>query len=139
MKQFFLMLMLASASLLSACASLTGPGREVHAANSLVENKKYGEAVSAYRRVIREHPHSWSSADARYGLATTLACYENSQRDYAQALQEFDEFVRLYPDDARCWEAQNWRHVLRALHDSRKSIEDLKKLDIRHEEKRKRR
>lgn len=138
MRQFFLMLMVASASLLSACASFTGPGRDVQAANSLVENKKYGEAVSAYRRVIREHPHSWSSADARYGLATTLAYYENPQRDYAQALQEFDEFVRLYPDDARYREAQNWRHMLRALHDLRKSIEDLKKLDIRHEEKRKR-
>jgi outer membrane protein assembly factor BamD (BamD/ComL family) len=138
MRQFFLMLMLASASLLSACASLTGPGREVYAANNLVENKKYGEAVSIYRKVLRDHPDALSAADARFALATTLAYYENPQRDYAQALQEFDEFVRLYPDDSRYRKAQNWRHVLRALHDSRKSIEDLKKLDIRHEEKRKR-
>jgi TolA-binding protein len=136
---FRLALILSSAFLLSSCASLTGPGRDVHAANELVQNKKYSEAVSLYRKVIRERPDSSTAADARYGLAATLAWYENPQRDYAQALQEFDEFVRLYPGDARIRDAQNWRHVLRTLHELSKSIEQLKRLDIRHEEQRKRR
>jgi|GEM_PF-1891092 len=121
----------------SACASLTGPGMDVRAANSLVESKKFSEAVSIYQRIIRDHPDSSSTADARYGLATVLISYENPQRDYAQALHEFDEFVRLYPDDPRFRDAQNWRHALRTLHDLSKSIEELKQLDIRHEERRK--
>lgn len=136
MKRSALALMLVSAMLLSACASLTGPWRDVRAANNLVESKHYSEAVAAYRQIIREHPDSSSTADARYGLATTLAWYENPQRDYNQALLEFDEFVRLYPDDSRYRKAQNWRHVLRTLHDLSKSIEQLKQIDIRHEKKR---
>jgi tetratricopeptide (TPR) repeat protein len=133
---FRLALILSSAFLLSSCAFLTGPGRDVHAANELVQNKKYGEAVSLYRKVIRERPDSSMVADARYGLATTLAWYENPQRDYTQALQEFDEFVKLYPGDSRIRDAQNWRHVLRTLHELSKSIEQLKRLDMRHEERR---
>ncbi len=135
MKQ--LCVLIALTVLLSSCASFTGPGREVQTANDLVQSKKYTEAIALYRKSIREHPTSSSSADARYGLATALASFENPQRDYAQALQEFDEFVRLYPGDARIREAQNWRQVLRTLHDLSKSIEQLKRLDIRHEERRK--
>lgn len=122
--------------IISACASLTGPGSNVRAANGLVESKKFSEAVLKYQEIIRDHPDSSSAADARYGLAMVLVSYENPQRDYAQALHEFDEFIRLYPDDPRFREAQNWRHALRTLHDLSNSIEQLKRLDIRHEEKR---
>lgn len=120
-----------------ACAYVTGSGMDMRAANSLVQNKKYPEAVSAYRKIVLDHPDSSAAADAQYGLAMALADYANPQRDYTQALLEFDAFVRLYPDDARFRDAQNWRHVLKTLTDLNKSIEQLKRLDIRHEERRK--
>jgi predicted small secreted protein len=138
MKQLCIALVLACTCLLPACASLSGPGRDVQAANSLVENKKFNEAVSRYQEVIRDHPDSSWAVDAQYGLATVYVSSENPQRDYSQALHEFDEFIRLYPNDPRFQDAQNWRHALRILLDLNKSIQELKELDIQHEEKRRR-
>ena len=136
MKQLCVTLVLVCSCLLPACASLTGPWKDVRAANSLAENKKFSEAISKYQEIIRDHPDSSWAADAQYGLATIFVSSENPQRDYSQALREFDEFVRLYPDDTRFRDAQSWRHVLRTLHDLSNSIEQLKRLDIRHEERR---
>ncbi len=74
----------------------------------------------------------------------------NPQRNYAQAIEELDEFLRLYPDNVRVPDAQNLRFLLKVVIDLKKenehlsksigqlnkSIEQLKKLDIRHEERR---
>ena len=136
MKQLCIALVLACTCLLPACASLSGPGRDVRAANSLVENKKFSEAISIYQEIIRDHPDSSWAADAQYGLATIFVSSENPLRDYSQALREFDEFIRHYPEDYRFQDVQNWRHALRILLDLNKSIQELKQLDIRHEERR---
>jgi TolA-binding protein len=89
--------------------------------------------------VLRDYPGSSSAAEARYSLALTLAFYDNPQKDYPQALQEFEEFLKLYPDHEKAQEAQNWRQVLKILDHLNKSIEELQQLDIKHEEKRKKR
>jgi len=47
--------------------------------------------------------------------------------------------LRLYPEHAKVNEAQNWLQVLKTLDHLNKNIEQLKRLDIKHEEKRKRR
>ena len=123
----------------------SGPAAQVQAAEDLFKAKKYDEALGAYRKVLAASPAPSleDAADARFGLAYTTAFYDNPQRNYAQALQEFDEFLKQYPHNARSREAQNWRYVLRIIVDVRKenehlskSIEQLKKLDIRHEERR---
>jgi len=123
----------------------TGPAAENQTAEILFTEKKYDEAISVYRKVLAADPapSAEDAANASFGLAYTRAFYDNPQRNYPQALQEFDEFLKQYPDNARSHEAQNWRSVLKIIVEARKenehlskSIEQLKKLDIRHEERR---
>jgi len=146
MKKAFPAAVLLSLSLLSACITLTGPRRELHTADLLFNEKRYGEAITAYGQVLKDYPNSSCAADARFSLAYTLAFYDNPQRDYSRALHEFDEFIKAYPADERVQEAQNWCHIIKTLSDTKKdnerlnkSIEDLKRLDIKQEEKRKKR
>lgn len=134
-----LILMLLSMSVLSSCAVMTIPGREVRTADSLFMGKQYNDAITAYRKVLHDYPDSSWAADARYSLALALAFYDNPQKDYQQALQEFEEFLKLYPEHEKAQEAQNWRQVLKTLDRLNKSIEELKQLDIKHEEKREKR
>ncbi len=131
--------MLLSLIALSSCAVMTIPGREVRTADSLFREKQYSSAISAYRKVLHDYPDSSSAADARYNLAFTLAFYDNPQKDYPQALQEFEEFLKLHPKHEKAQEAQNWRQVLKTLDRLNRSIEELQQLDIKHEEKRTRR
>ena len=106
--------------------------------------KKYGEAVSAYDAIARDAPGSERGADALFRSAFTMAYYDNRQKDYARALQEFDEFLRVYPNNEKAPDAQNWRYMLQMVLDLKKengrllqSINKLKQIDIRHEERRK--
>lgn len=122
---------------LSSCAVMTIPGRAVRTADGLFREKRYNDAVIAYRKVLRDHPDSAWAAEAKYNLALALAFYDNPQKDYAQALQEFEEFLKLYPDHERAQEAQNWRQALKTLDRLSKNIEQLKQLDVKHEEQRK--
>jgi len=124
---------------LFACTVLTAPGRQLREADIFFRENKYHDAVARYRTVIRDHPDSSWAADAQFGLAAALAYYDNPQKDYSQSLREFEEFLRLYPEHAKVDEAQNWRQVLKTLDHFNKNIEQLKRLDIKHEEKRKRR
>ena len=124
---------------LFACAVFTAPGRELREADAFFRENKYHDAVARYRTVIRDYPDSLWAADAQFGLAATLAYHDNPQRDYAQALREFEDFLRLYPNHAKTDEARNWRQALKTLDHLNKNIEQLKRLDIKHEEKRKRR
>ncbi len=128
---------------LSACALLTGPGRKLHIADCYFRDQKYAEAARMYRRVLREYPRSSLAASARFDLAYTLAFYDNPHKDYGQALQEFDEFIKTYPDDERVEDAQNFQYIIKTLYETKKnnerlnkSIEQLRRLDIRHEQKR---
>ena len=118
---------------------------ELQNAENLFNQRKYSDAVTAYRRILTASPAPTPAvaANAQYGIAFLLAYYDNPQRNYAQAVQEFDEFLRLYPTDGRVPDAQHARFILKALIDAKKenehlnkSIEQLKKLDIRHEERR---
>jgi TolA-binding protein len=56
----------------------------------------------------------------------------------------FAEFLKRYPDNRRADEARTWISVLRTVQELKKqnehlneSIEELKQLDIMHEERRK--
>lgn len=121
---------------ISSCAVLTESGRDLYSADSLSRNKKYSDATATYRKMLQEHPDSLYAADARYGLAMSLVAFDNPQKDYAQALREFEEFAKLSPEDSRMPDVQNWIAVLKTLSDRNRSLEQLKRLDIRHEERR---
>lgn len=123
----------------TGCASLTPPDRELMVADGLVAQKKYTEAVSAYRTIIKNNSDPEISAEVRFRLAYILISHDNPQPDYPKALQEFEEFLRLYPAHEKAEEAKTWRQALKTIERLNKNIEELKRLDIRHEEKRKRR
>lgn len=118
---------------------------ELRNAENLFNQRKYSDAVNLYKKILTASPAPAPAiaASAHYGMAFTFAYYDNPHRNYAEAIQELDEFLRLYPDNARVRDAQNLRFILKAFIDVKKeneylnkSIEQLKKLDIRHEERR---
>jgi hypothetical protein len=86
--------------------------------------------------MLQENPDSLYASDARFGLATALIAADNPTIDYMQALHEFEVCYALYPGDRRAPQARNWIAVLKALNESSRSIEQLKQLDIRQEERR---
>lgn len=122
---------------------VTVPEADYRKAALFVKEKKYHEAIAAYRKMAADAPQSPVAADALFEAAYLQTFYENPQKDYAQALQGFEDFLKHYPGHAKAAEARNWRVVLKTILDARKendrlnrSIEELKKLDIRHEERR---
>lgn len=135
MKRSLMAVMLLSIVLLLSCAVLTGT-KNIATADNYFKKKEYANAASAYRKMLQETPDSPYALDARYGLAMTLVAADNPQKDYAQALHEFETFHNLYPEERRTPEVLNWIAVLKTLGDRNRSIEQLKQLDIRHEERR---
>ena len=121
----------------------TGPEVDYRNAVRSVKEKKYNSAITAFRKIVADEPKSPIAADALFEVAYLQAFHDNPQKDYSQALSGFNEFLRRYPDHAKTRDAENWRAALKLLLDTKKendrlnkSIEQLKKLDIRHEERR---
>lgn len=121
----------------------TGRGAEYLRAVDLEKGKKYAEAAAEFRKIALLSPPAPESADALFEVARLQVFYDNPQRDYAQALTLFEEFLKRYPDHVKAQDAENWRVALKMLLDTRKendrlnrNIEQLKRLDIRHEERR---
>jgi len=139
---FFLVLLLTCCC--SACARYNaGHDGDLENADRFFRERKYPEAIAAYNKIAKDSSRSELGARALYGAAFTHAYYDNPRSDYALALQGFDEFMRAYPNNERASEAQNWRSVLKIMLELKKenehltkSIEQLKRIDIRHEERR---
>ncbi len=131
---------------LSGCATLgilSGPEREFQAASTSVQEKKFQKAIVAYRKIAADAPASDLAADSLYAVALIHTHPDNPQRDYAQALRAFEEFLKHAPGDRRAIEVHSWIALLRKVQDLKKenesllmSIEQLKRLDFRHEERR---
>jgi outer membrane protein assembly factor BamD (BamD/ComL family) len=133
---------------LSGCAILgspssTQPEKEFHAAAVSVKAKRYQDAVVSYNKIIAANPGSALSADALFELALVHAHRDNPERDYTRATHAFENFLKRYPDDRRVREAQNWIFVLKQVLELKKenehlklNIEQLERLDIKHEERR---
>jgi outer membrane protein assembly factor BamD (BamD/ComL family) len=153
-----MMVLLLSSIFLSGCARIIGgQDTEMYRAESLLRERDYSEAIDAYRQIAKETDDPERAAHAQFALASALAYYDNSLKDYAAAFQEFDQFLKMYPDDEKANEARQWRSLLRMIVELEKvnenlnknieqykqniehlnkSIEQLKQLDIRHEERR---
>ena len=135
-------LTLGSLFALSGCTAMLST--DISRAESLFQQKKYTEALKAYKQVSAGSLSSGQRAEAQYSIALIQSSFDNPQRSYSHALESFDEFLKLYPRHEKAAEAMNWKNTLKVLLDERreceqlkKNIEQLKKLDIRHEEKRK--
>lgn len=146
MKNFalcFIMTMLLSIT--TGCAPiLMHQDPELANAASLVQQKKYADAIESYRKMLNPQTPGERDATARYALGLLHAFHDNPNRDYNQAVEAFDEFLRRYPKHGHVAEAQNWKATIRLIQEEakekeqlKKSINQLKQLDIRHEEKRK--
>jgi len=144
-RRFFMILVL-TACCVSGCARFKAEQAahaELQAADRFFCEKQYSEAVAAYEKVAIEATGTDQGANALFAAAFAQAFYDNPHKDYVQALKYFEEFLRLYPNSEKAPEAQNWRYYLKTVIDLKKenehltsSIEQLKKLDIRHEERR---
>ncbi len=134
--------------LFSGCATsrvvtVTGPEKQLQDAAVSMKEKRYKEAAACYNKIMAESPDSALAANALFELALINAHHDNPQRDYAQATRSFAEFIKRYPDNRRADEARTWISVLRTVLELKKqnehlkeNIEELKQLDIRHEERR---
>lgn len=135
--------------LLSGCVTtppvvtVSGPESDYQSAADFVKEKKYSKAIAAYHKIAASSPQSPLAAESLFEVAYLQAFYDNPQKDYAQALEGFDEFLKRFPNHAKAGEAKNWRMILKTILDTKKeneqlreSIEELNKLDIRHEEQR---
>lgn len=153
-----MVVLLLSSICLSGCARIIGgQDTEMYRAESLLRERDYPEAIAVYRQIAKETDDPERAAHAQFALASALAYYDNSLKDYAAAFQEFDQFLKMYPDDEKANEARQWRSLLRMvvelekenenlnknieqykqnIEHLNKSIEQLKQLDIRHEERR---
>jgi len=113
-----------------------------NAAISLKDNK-YSEAIAVYRKIVAEDPGSELAADASFELALVLIAQDNPQNDLIKAISEFEIFLKRYPNNKRSYDAQIWISALKAILELKKenehlkkNIDQLKRLDIRHEERR---
>ncbi len=122
---------------------LTAPGVMSAEAKKMLNEYKYPEAVAAYQKIIQAYPNSEWAANAIFNIATAFVSVQNPQKDYAQALTHFEDFLYQYPQHERAADAKNWRQAIKVVLDAKKenerllkNIEQLKQLDMRQEQKR---
>ncbi len=122
---------------------VVGPEVDMQRAVSFEKEKNYPEALAVYRKIVMDYPQAPLAADALFAIAHLHAFYDNPQKDYAQALADFEDFNSRYPNNEKAQEAKNWQAVLKLMLDTKKenirlhkSIDQLEKEDIRHEERR---
>lgn len=123
--------------------TVTEPEKQFQDASLLVKEKRYKEATAAYSKIMADAADSPVAADALFELSLVSLYLDNPQRDTNQASRSFSDFVKRYPDHKRAGEARTWIAVFKNIQELKKqnehlseSIEELQKLDIRHEEKR---
>jgi len=155
--RFMMVLLLASICLAGCARIIGGQDAEMYRAESLLRERDYPEAIDAYRQIAKDTTDPERAAHAQFALASALAYYDNSLKDYTAAYQEFSQFLKMYPDDEKANDARQWRSLLRVIVELErenenlnksneqykqnidhlnKSIEQLKQLDIMHEERR---
>jgi outer membrane protein assembly factor BamD (BamD/ComL family) len=130
-------------SLLASSSARSSDRAEVGYQNASFGEEKNTTGHHRLRKIAADFPQSPVAADALFEVAYLQTFYDNPQKDYVQALSGFEDFLKRYPDHAKAQDARNWRVILKTILDAGKenerlikSIEELKKLDIRHEEQR---
>lgn len=72
----------------------TNPVDQLKIAQDLQAKKDYRSAIDAYRRVIRHWPQSFSTQDARFGLAQCLSAIGY----HYQAFKEYQQLIEKHPN-----------------------------------------
>jgi outer membrane protein assembly factor BamD (BamD/ComL family) len=128
MRKFVILILPVVVTWLAGCAITnipSGPAKEFDKASLSVKEKRYSEAVAAYRKIVADSPRSALAADALYEIALIHLFHDNLQKEYAQAIKTFEEFLKFYPDGKRAPEAQNWLYILRNFQEQKRSNDQL--------------
>ena len=144
MRNSFLILLAVLLSGISGCAGMQRmQDSDFRRAESLEQKKKYRDAAEVYEKIAAQSAGTALGADALYCAGRVRMLGDNPQKEYQRALQDFEEFLRTYPHNDRTGDVQTWRSLLRTIVELKKenerlstNIEQLKRLDIRHEEQR---
>ncbi len=92
--------------------------------------------INEQKSIIDGPSSSSKKAKAHLSLSFLYIDHRNPARDYGLALKELEEYEKLDPKGALDVEIQNLLGLLRDIRQLRSSIEKLKNLDMRIEEKR---
>jgi outer membrane protein assembly factor BamD (BamD/ComL family) len=110
-------------------------------ARSFFQEGKYSEAIKQYRRLLKSKDRNVVEL-SQYQIAYTLAFYKNPRRDFQEALNEFQLFIRRFPASRLKEDAANWvallDQYLAKRSENEKLRDDIKKLvdiDIEAEQK----
>lgn len=136
---------------LSGCAPVAAPlhvipagEMRLHRVELSLKDKKYPNALAELKLIRSEYPGSPEAAYAHFETALIHAMPDNPELNFGEAIIEFESFRKLFPDDKRSRDAEAWISALTANMELKKendklnkNIEQLKRLDIRHEERRK--
>jgi outer membrane protein assembly factor BamD (BamD/ComL family) len=132
-------IILLAVTCLSGCATwgiFTDSARDFHDAGVSVKEHKFPAAVKAYNKVATDSPQSALAAEALFELALVHAHPDNPGQDYAKATQTFVQFIKRFPEHKKTAQARIWISALKTIQELQKQIEQLKRIDIRHEERR---
>jgi outer membrane protein assembly factor BamD (BamD/ComL family) len=139
-------LIIAACLWLSGCSTIGDyfkASGELKNASDFAQGKKYSKAANAYNKIMTDYPDSPQAADALFELSLLQAQHSESERDIARALHGFEAFIRRYPSDWRAHEAGDLVLILKSAVELKREnehlkrdIDQLRRLDIRHEERR---
>jgi outer membrane protein assembly factor BamD (BamD/ComL family) len=142
MKHLRLLMLLILAGCAGAPPDRAAGYPELGGAEADAKAGRYEQAIEAYRQTAEES-RTEAAAEALFQSAYLLAYYRNPHRDYALARKAFERYISRYPHGPRLEEAKNWQVILGTILEQganlarlNKTIEELKKIDISHEEKR---
>lgn len=136
MKKVFILFTLICLSGCATWGSITDSGKDFQAAAALVKENKFEQGQKAYDRIVTDSPHSAPAADSLFEIALIHAHPDNPAKDYARAIQTFEKFIERYSDHKKAAEARTWISALKTLQELKEQIEQLMRIDIRHEERR---
>jgi len=110
-------------------------------ARAFFQEGKYSEAIGQYRKLLKGQDRNIAER-SQYQIAYTLAFYKNPKRDFQEALNEFQLFIRRFPASRLKEDAANWTALLSQYlakrSENEKLRDDIKKLvdiDIEAEQK----
>ena len=132
-------IVLLTLKLVSGCATLgilTDSMIDFREAGTFVKENKFPEALKAYNKIATEAAPSALAADALYEIGLIHARPDNPEQDYAKAVQTFEKFLKHYSDNKKATEARIWVSSLKMVRELKEQIDELKRIDIKHEERR---
>jgi len=104
--------------LLSGCTVLMPATQAADEANLFKEaessfsQERYRESYERYHTLAQTHPNSPTAEQAAFQAAFVLIYHKNPEKNYKQAILEFEAFQAAYPRSMLANEAATWHEIL---------------------------